>query len=45
MAPPDSWFEILGVVVAAAAMTLLSSWFFSLKKIERERFAHVALGR
>ena len=45
LAPPDSWFEILGVVVAAAALTLLSSWFFSLKKIERERFAHVALGR
>ena len=45
LAPPDSWFEILGVVVAAAALTLLSSWFLSLKKIERERFAHVALGR
>jgi O-antigen/teichoic acid export membrane protein len=45
MAPPDCWLEILGVVISAMALTLLSSWFFSLKKIERERFAHVALGR
>ncbi len=45
LAPPDSWFEILGVVIAATALTLLSSWFLSLKEIERKRFAHIALGK
>jgi hypothetical protein len=45
LAPPDRWLEILGVVISAMALTLLSSWFLSLKKIERERFAHIALGR
>jgi len=44
-APPDSWFEIVGVVIAAIALTLVSSWFLSLKEIERKRFAHTVLQR
>ncbi len=45
LAPPDCWLEILGVVVAAMALTLVSSWFLSFKEIERKRFIHIALGR
>jgi O-antigen/teichoic acid export membrane protein len=45
LAPPDCWLEILGVVVAAMVLTLISSWFLSLKKIERKRFVHIALGK
>ena len=43
LAPPDSWFEIVGVVVAAAILTVLCGWFLSLKDIERKRFIHIAL--
>jgi O-antigen/teichoic acid export membrane protein len=43
LAPPDSWLQILSVVVAAAAITLLSSWFLSLMPIERKRFSKILL--
>jgi O-antigen/teichoic acid export membrane protein len=45
LAPPDRWLEILGVVVAAMALTLISSWFLSFKEAERKRFVHIALGK
>jgi O-antigen/teichoic acid export membrane protein len=45
LAPPDRWLEILGVVVAAMALTLISSWFLSFKETERKRFVHIALGK
>jgi len=43
LAPPDSWLEIVGVVIASIVLTLVSSWFLSLKEIERKRFVHTAL--
>ena len=45
LAAPDSWFEILAVVIAVAAMTLASSWLLSLEVIERKRFMHVLIRR
>jgi len=42
-APPDSWIEIAGLVFATMVLTLLGSWFLSLKKIEKKRFVHIAL--
>lgn len=42
-APPNSWLEIGGVVIAAMAMTFISGWFLSLKKVEQKRFVHIAL--
>jgi O-antigen/teichoic acid export membrane protein len=45
LAPPDRWLEILGVVVAAMTLTLISSWFLSFKETERKRFVHIALGK
>ncbi len=44
-APPDNWLEILGVVVAAMVLTLLGSWFLSLKDIERRRFSDIVFRR
>ncbi len=44
LSPPDCWLEILGVVISAAALTLLGSWFLSLKEIERKRIASMVLG-
>ena len=41
LAPPDSWLEIVSVVIAAMAVTFVSSWFLSLTVIERKRFADV----
>lgn len=43
LAPPDCWLEIVGVVAAAMALTLISSWFLSLKEVERKRFVYIAL--
>lgn len=43
VAPPDSWLEIVGVVIAAAVLTVVSSWFLSLEEVEQKRFAHIAL--
>ena len=42
-APPNSWLGIGGVVIAAMALTFISGWFFSLKKVEQKRFVHIAL--
>lgn len=38
LSPPDSWFEILTVVVTAILLTLTASCFLSCTKPERERF-------
>jgi len=45
LAPPDRWLEILGVVIAAMVLTLISSWFLSFSEIERKRFVDVVLQR
>lgn len=42
--PPDCWFELVAVVGLGAVITLLGSWFLSMKKTEHERFLQV-LGR
>ncbi len=43
VAPPDSWIDIITVVIASAALTIISGWFISLKKVEQRRFVHIAL--
>jgi hypothetical protein len=45
LAPPDSWPQIAGVVIAAMALALISGWFLSLKEVERKRFTRIALRR
>jgi O-antigen/teichoic acid export membrane protein len=42
-APPDSWLEIGGAVVAAMTLTIIAGWFLSLTDLERKRFVHIAL--
>jgi O-antigen/teichoic acid export membrane protein len=41
LARPDSWPEIASVVVAAIALTLISSWFLSFSELERKRFLKI----
>jgi O-antigen/teichoic acid export membrane protein len=41
LAPPDSWLEIGGVVLAAMVLTLAGGWFFSLTKLEQKRFTRM----
>jgi O-antigen/teichoic acid export membrane protein len=43
LAPPDSWLEIAGVVVAAALLTAVGGWFLTLTEIEQRRFVGMAL--
>lgn len=43
LAPPDSWLEIGGVVVAAALLTAIGAWFLALTEVEQKRFIHIAL--
>jgi len=43
LAAPDSWLEIAGVIVAAAVLTSVSSWFLSMRKVERRRFVHIVI--
>ena len=38
LSPPNSWAEIIAVVVAATLLTLMASCFLSCTKPERERF-------
>jgi O-antigen/teichoic acid export membrane protein len=45
LAPPDSWAQIAGVVIAAMVLALISGWFLSLKEVERKRFTRIALRR
>ena len=45
LAPPDSWPQIAGVVIAAMALTFIDGWFLSLKEVERKRFVRIALRR
>ena len=42
LAPPNSWLEIVGVVVAATVLILIGGWFVSLKEVEKKRFANIA---
>jgi len=39
VAAPDSWFELIGVVVVSIAVTLGGGWFLSLEDIERKRLS------
>jgi len=43
--PPDSWLEILGVVLTAMILTFAGGWFISLKEAEQKRFAQILLHR
>jgi hypothetical protein len=43
LAPPDSWLEIVGVLITAAILTVICGWFLSLRDVERKRFIHIAL--
>jgi len=43
LAPPDSWLEIIIIVVAAMILTITGGWFLSLKEIEKKRFIRIAL--
>lgn len=45
VAAPDSWSEILGVVIVGMALTLAGGWFLSLEDSERRRFARIARQR
>lgn len=45
VAAPNSWPELMAVVIAASLVTLVSGWFLSLEEVERRRFAHIALRR
>ena len=43
VAAPDSWLEIVGVVVAAMVLIVIGGWFLSLKEVEKKRFVKIAL--
>jgi len=45
LAPPNSWLEIAGVVVAAMVLIVIGGWFLSLKEVEKKRFVKIALGK
>ncbi len=42
LAPPDSWLELSGAILAGGAATCVFAWFFSLRDDERRMFCHVA---
>jgi len=42
-AAPDSWLEIVSVVVLAMVLIVIGGWFLSLKKVEKKRFLKIAL--
>jgi O-antigen/teichoic acid export membrane protein len=42
-AAPDSWFEIVSVVITAMILTMMGGWFLSLKEVEQKRFVRIAL--
>jgi O-antigen/teichoic acid export membrane protein len=41
LAPPDSWLELFGVILATGAATCVFGWFLSLQDAERRMFLHV----
>jgi len=43
LAPPNSWLEIVGVIVAAMVLIVIGGWFLSLKEVEKKRFVKIAL--
>jgi O-antigen/teichoic acid export membrane protein len=40
-APPESWAEIIAVVLSVIVVTITGGWFLSLERIERQRFASI----
>ena len=40
---PDSWLEIVSVVVTAMVLTVIGGWFLSLKEVEQKRLVRIAL--
>ncbi len=42
LAPPDSWLELFGAILAAGIVTCVCGWFLSLQSAERRMFLHVA---
>jgi len=42
LAPPNSWLEIMSVVVAAMVLIVIGGWFLSLKEVEKKRFVKIA---
>jgi Na+-driven multidrug efflux pump len=43
LAAPNSWLEIVSVVIAAMVLTVIGGWFLSLKEVEQKRFIRIAL--
>ena len=43
LAPPNSFLQLAFVVVASAAVTLLSGWFLSMEDIERKMFFRIVV--
>jgi len=43
LAAPNSWLEIVSVVIAAMVLTVIGGWFLSLKEFEQKRFIQIAL--
>ena len=43
LAPPNTWLEIVSVVVAAMVLIVIGGWFLSLKEVEKKRFLKIAL--
>jgi O-antigen/teichoic acid export membrane protein len=43
LAPPNSWLEIVSVVIAAMVLTIIGGWVLSLEEIEKKRFIRIAL--
>jgi len=42
LAPPNSWLEIVSVVVASMVLIVIGGWFLSLKEVEKKRFVKIA---
>jgi O-antigen/teichoic acid export membrane protein len=40
-APPQSWFQIIGVLGATVLITIISSWFLSLSSPEQKRLSRI----
>ena len=42
LAPPNSWLEIMSVVIASMFLIVIGGWFLSLKEVEKKRFVKIA---
>ena len=45
LAPPNSWLEIVSIVVTAIVLIVIGGWFLSLKEGEKKRFVKIARGK